>query len=587
MVTVYTPRGECEAPAANATYTATGDFSPPPGRPNGYEAVASLSSPGVALSALPVATRSMLVEVAGAAQWEGVSLVDSTGPVDVLALPFQRVCSLPDRVNPPVTVTADPGQTMGLIDAHHALVVGGSSEAPLASVIDLGTGAIAAATPTLVLPRNDASVTSYGKGALVAGGSDPMTGIPINSAEIYESPSGTGVGGFKTQEILPLVAARSRHGAVVLVGGETLLIGGTEDGTHALSTLEYVAPGVPSTTLNVQLQAPRNSPTVFRLPTGKIFVGGGFDDSGAPVRSVEWLDGDLGLLESNGALPAVELCPPTQVAPVYIFAPLESGAVLAVPAASTKKGACSNVLVIRPNYTVDMAPPLSPPPPAPTLLFAGAASSPVLVAGGTVRQWDPWKGDFSPPLNVGLMLSKPRVMLAADPGLALWVADDSFVHALRFATRNAYSTDGELLSTDPSDFAPDRLVGKNVSFANRKLELGSGASAFLTDATFADFSIDFTATGPVQLLLRDNDTGQVFYFGAAGTCFPLLSKSKPANLRVERKGATVSLVSNGRTTPCNGGNLGATERVAIGFLGPEAGSAFVDSVTVDRLAPAD
>jgi len=46
-------------------------------------------------------------------------------------------------------------------------------------------------------------------------------------------------------------------------------------------------------------------------------------------------------------------------------------------------------------------------------------------------------------------------------------------------------------------------------------------------------------------------------------------------------------VSAGRTTPCDGGNLGATERVALGFLGPQTGSAFVDSVTVERLAPTD
>ena len=582
VVTVYTP-STCQATGPTAQYTATGDFSPPPSES------ASLSPVGAPLSMLPAETRSMLVQIEG---WTGVSLVDPAGPLDVLALPMNRICSLPDKVSTPFADT-DPGETIGLIDAHHALLVGGSSEAPLASVIDLGTGAIVAATPTLVLARNDASVTSFGKGALVAGGLDPMTGAPQNSAEVYApSPSG-GAGGFTTQEVLPLNGgARAKHGAVQLASGETLLVGGTMDGTHALATLEYIAPGAKTSTAlpkKVTLQTPRIHPTVLKLPTGKIFVGGGFDDSGAPVESVEWFDADLTALQSSGALPAVTLC---MTAKVSAFVPLEGGAVLAVFGKAPPPGppACSNVMVIRANYTVDLAAPLSPPPSAPMLLFAGAVSRPVLITGGTVRQRDPWTGEWSALPGVGALSSLPTTaMLSADPGLALWVAQSSFVNALRFATRNTYSTDtaqdAPLLVDDAGEFAPDRLAGTDATFVAKKgVELRNGASAFLTDATFADFSIDFAATGVVQVVLRDNDTGVLLPF-VEGTCLPLPGKG-PTSMKLVRKGATVSAGTNGQLTPCMTSLL-ASERVAVGFQGTGPDAATVTSVVVQRLGPTD
>jgi hypothetical protein len=598
LVTVYA-LSTCPAPSgSNATYQATGDFSPPPqqGEP--------LTNPPYALSKLPADTRSMLVEVEGFA---GVSLVDETGAVDVLALPFlpfPKPCALPGQVNTPAASLTDPGETMGLIDAHHALIVGGSSAAPLASVIDLGTGSIAAALPQLAVPRNDASVTAFGTGALVAGGTDPTNELVEATAEVYVPSSNGGVGGFEPSGAVFLGGPRTKHGAVQLPTGETLLIGGF-DGMQVLSSLEFVAPGASTSKVvetgspprAVTLAIPRSRPTVFLLPTGQVFVGGGFDEKGQPIASVEWLDADLNKLQSSAYVPfASPLCMTSEA---QGFAPLESGAVLAVFGDAPLPG-CSNVLVVRaptsPGEQVyETATALSPPPTAPMLLFAGAESSPVLLTSEGAEQWGPWRGGFTPLLGIGTSSSLPTLaMLSADPGLALWVEEDSFVHALRFSARNVYSTDtaGQpaLLGddvNDPNEFAPDRLVGADVSSEGPGVALQNSASVFLTDATFADVSIEFSASGPLELVLRDNVLGTPFYF-FQGTCLPPLG-SLPTSLQVVRTGSTVKAGVTGQSVADCMTGLMANERVAIGFQGPGPGegTATVSSVTVRRLGSAD
>jgi hypothetical protein len=220
---------------------------------------------------------------------------------------------------------------------------------------------------------------------------------------------------------------------------------------------------------------------------------------------------------------------------------------------------------------------------------------PVLLTSDSAQRWNPWSAMWAPLL--GPNESEPTsAMLSADPGLALWVAGDSLVHALRFDTRNAYSTDtanqSALLTSDRStdEFAPDRLgTDGDVSFGFAGLELRNGASAFLTDATFADVSVDFTGTGSgLQFVLRDNVTGAVFPI-LQGTCLPLLGE-KPTAVQVVRQGGALSAGPiGGPLAQCNTAPPTASERLAIGFQGPGPGegTATVSSVTVRRLGSAD
>jgi hypothetical protein len=330
---------------------------------------------------------------------------------------------------------------------------------------------------------------------------------------------------------------------------------------------------------------------VFRLPTGKIFVGGGFDENGSPVPSVEWLDGDHLIDGTSSVIPPVRLC---MTAATQGFAPLEGGAVLAVFGAVPPAN-CSNVLVIRPDFTVDQAPPLSPPPSPPTLLFAGASSSPLLLTAAQAQRWNPWNGMWDPPLNPGAAPTESAptsAFVSADPGLALWLGSDSHVWGLRFDLRNTYSTDPAtlppLLYEDTIETAPDRLLpSPDIQFLSEQgLTLQDSASVFVTDATYADVTVGFTAgEGTFRLILRDNDTGLEFEVGQEGSCFEEeLPMDTP--IRVVRQGANLSAGISGTApftpTSCVIPQWLETARIAVGFRGPSSGTSTIRAVSVDR-----
>jgi hypothetical protein len=107
----------------------------------------------------------------------------------------------------------------------------------------------------------------------------------------------------------------------------------------------------------------------------------------------------------------------------------------------------------------------------------------------------------------------------------------------------------------------------------------------LTDATFLDVSIVFTAIGPLSLALRDNEMGDELDL-YPGNCLP---STLPMGTRfqVDRKGATVSAgVYGDALTPC-AGVPPAAERVAVGFRAPPGEKATVGLVSVTRLGPSN
>jgi hypothetical protein len=545
----------------------------------------------------------------GRTTWTGVSDVAATGEVDLLVLPQFAWCplALPSTSSMPRGPRA--GATMAAVGPRRVMIVGGmvaseggTDQIPPTLLANLDTGSVEAVSPNdLLTPRTHASVTAFGSGAIVAGGTDPG-GTILQTAEIYD-PS---LGGFDQQHALMLGAQRTQHGAVVLATGETLIVGGVgADGTTLLRTMEVIDPATRIVRSEgvALLAVGRRDPTVLLLASGEVLVAGGLDANGASVSTLEWFSPDV----SKASEPPQSLA---SVGRAQAFAALQGGGALAVLAPPMNAPAgFQSVWEISANGRPQAATPIAGSLTAP-VLFGGAQGAPVLWTGDRWLRWQPWERSFGAleVLNES-STSMGDARCAPDPGLAAWLDPSGpSLDLLRFDTSNAYSTlPPELLVTGPCamgpelpsdplatntcDLAPDRLaVPGVVTFDTQstegQLELGPGDSAFVTDRTYADVAIDviLPTDNPAVVVLQDasNDAVQV---GDPTSC-PADLGAAPSTLHVERHGQTVTWsATNGTSGTCMG-PFDASARLSIGLRGrPAATLSAAQDLRVTRLGP--
>lgn len=559
-VTLHVPAACPADGGAYADYYALGDFEPAPPLTGHF-----LRDVGAALPELDPATRALVVQASEGVDgssaptlWEGVAPVPPSGDVDVLVLPALASCAL---TSPP---GIGAGASLAPIAGGRALVVGGTGNpTPATFVVRLDTGDVAPVGTDLLTPRVGATVTPFGAGGLVAGGRDPRPGGQVlATAEVYDPA----LGGFAQQQPIALSEPRAEHGAVQLATGETLLVGGVgADGKTALGSMEIVDPatGRVRTTGVAQLQVARIAPTALRLASGEILVAGGVDSSGAPVTQLEWFSPD-----ASGPSPG-KRAQSLVAGSARAFVALEGGGALAVVAPPPGAPAgFPNVWVIDATGALEAATPVQSPLTYP-VLFGGARGAPVLWTGQFWLRWQPWQGAFAPLAVLdAAIVGASDAACAPDGGLALWLDSATrTLRALRFDTRNAYSTAPQpLLQADALELAPDRLAGPSTATFDSTiggLVLAPGASAFVTDRTYADVSIDVAApTGqPATVVLRD-ELGNEVDVGGPG-CPATLG----AAVHVERDGATVTWSADGSApAPCPS-SLGADARVSVGLRG--------------------
>jgi hypothetical protein len=255
--------------------------------------------------------------------------------------------------------------------------------------------------------------------------------------------------------------------------------------------------------------------------------------------------------------------------------------VIAPPPGEASDSTFQNVWVIGADGVPEAATPIASALTQPEL-FGGAGGAPTLWTGAQWLRWDPWLGAFAAlqdlddvPASVGTLTTSP------DPGLALWIDATSApaprFTAMRFDLRGAYSPlDGPLLVSDASDLSPDRLATDgDVTFdpttSGGSLQLNPGASAFVTDRTYAAVRIDVDApTGaPALLVLRDSLGNELEVGGAS--CPGAVVTGSPLTLTVERRGAVIDWTVSGGT-PSNAcpSPFSADARLAIGLRGAPA-----------------
>lgn len=566
-VFVYSPRScpVSESEAYSVIYAA-GDFEPSIDAPP--TASVFLREIGRALTELPKETRSLVVDVSQRElDWRGVAELPRRGPINVLVWRGVEAC----RLTRDVERRAD--MTFAVIGRHFVVAGGRSfdgSHVPRTFVGDLTTGAIERLSIGLGTRRLRPSVTAFPpspdepSAALVAGGADPdHPDRALATAEVYVPHVGapSDVGDFDGR--IDLSEPRAEHGAVVLASGETLLVGGRGP-AGPLRTMEIVDPATRrARTGGVALLAvARTSPTVLRLASGEIMVAGGTDAKGAAVPTVEWFSPDA----SAPTKRPVDLVTGRERA----FVPLEAGGALAVVAPEGTAPDFKTVWVISADGAVEPGLPVDPSTLESVRLFPGAEGAPVLWTGTKWLRWSPWFGAFQP-IPAGPSTGPSLDAIATgDSGLALWLEDRGVagmnVLGFRFATRTRFgAVPKPLLTTSAEHLAPDRLAGRSIRFdEERGLLLDPGASAFVTDVTFADFELDLEVTAAAAVVVLRGEGGDEVEIGGAD-CAP----SRPATrtVAVKRRGARVSFAVD--DDAARGCPIEVTGRVALGLRGAQ------------------
>ncbi|HEY3818552.1 MAG TPA: hypothetical protein VGL81_15365 [Polyangiaceae bacterium] len=539
-VTAYVPDACAADGGAYAEYFAYGDFEPAGPPATGH----FLSATGTTLPEIDEEARALVMTASESQRaWEGVGPVPATGDVDVLLLPTLNSCPLTQLVG------SRTGSTMAPIGGEEVMIAGGAgSPVPSTYVARLDTGAVTSlGANDLQTPRTAATVTAFGDGALVAGGLSEANQV-LSDAEVYTNTSG----GFVAPSIA-LSGPRMQHGAVVLVTGQTLLVGGlgSTDPTSVLGSMEIVDPVLGKSIAEGvgQLQEPRRNPTVLRLASGEILVAGGFDENGNPSQTLEWFDADGTTSTSKKPQTLIQ-------GTASAFVALEGGGALAVVPPATPTPGFRNVWVIgasgAPVAGVPIESTLTKP-----VLFGGAGGAPLLWTGDHWLQWQPYAGSFGEasvlddvPADVGDATCSP------DPGLAMWLDPTQLqLTLLRFDTRNAYSAlPNPLLvgPTGPDETSPDQLDAVSWDI-DTGLTLGTpGAAAFVTDRTYADVDIAVTVTeGAVSVALRDVLGNEV---DVPGLSCPgqTATPAGGATLLVHRRGAAVTWsIDGGATNSCD------------------------------------
>jgi len=537
----------------------------------------------------------VLVDVGPDAGWWGIADVPPAGDVDVLVWSKLGPCEVTQPAAPV------PGETLGLIDPGHALLVAGSS---LPFLLNLTTGVNLSLPQQLQIARTQATITPFAGGALIAGGVRSDDGQISQEAELFTLAADGSSGSFATLS-LPALQPRAKAGALALPSGGTLLVGGLLALPNTLNTsMEIVSTAQELTELVIAGQTPRTNPVVLHLTNGQIFVGGGFDASGNPVATGEWYDdepttllGTVDLRPLKGGVDGGMASEPTQ----YLFAPVEGGGVLAViaggdsnnvvvlPACDTIQTPCSPVP--EPGVALD---PKSQPLSTNATLFPAARSAPVLWTGTSWLRWNPWSASFAPmmaPPLAGTSTPGPAGLatLAVDPGLAAWVAGDGAFFGYRYDTRGPYANDSQVGDPiGPENTAPDRvtLPPKAVTGwqlgGTAGLTVGGGAKVFVTDATFDDVSVSATMGAAWADVVFRDALGCEYEIGGAvpssqpctvsnvSTCaFPPFQEGKMA---VQRHGASVTVTFNGVELGACMPGFPASARLSVGVHAGTPGS---------------
>jgi len=353
--------------------------------------------------------------------------------------------------------------------------------------------------------------------------------------------------------------------------GETLLIGGVENGRPV--SLQKISLDRSATQDGLHSYFAPRFPFAAQLASGEIFIAGGIDSNGAQVKHIEILSADA----SNERL-STDFFQTLNVK-AQAFVALSGGGALGVIDILNNDGTeTTSAIRVSADYvvrTLTISPSFKP---ADFRLFRANCGGALLWTGTEWRVFDPWDEQF---VSASVPSSGPESgpSFATDPSLAMWITNDGHIAGRRFSIRNDYSSEiNPALTTRLCSFAsldargrplaPDRSPSTDLSkLVEGQVYLPPDEAAFVTDATYANFSLDadvVSGTAP-RVALRTADA--TFTIGGADCAL-----AQAGTIHIERAGAIVRVREDGVLRACN--HALASGRVSIGFAGSENGSTF-------------
>ncbi|MEY2931001.1 MAG: hypothetical protein RL033_1750 [Pseudomonadota bacterium] len=612
IVAHYVPACAPEADSAQVQLEliALGDFE----RSNDNVSILDSAAARQALS-LPPGTRAVELSTLGDRGFWGTGTLDAQQQISVLLWPREQSCALAG-----LAAQGDQSWLLGMSTKPAQLLCLASvpaDDAPAGVAIDLGTarGTPLAPGRGLATPRAFASLSSLGERMLIAGGSDPESGRPRADAELFDPATLT-----PEPELLRLAVPRTRHAAVVLPSGASLLIGGESADGDALGSVELVSDDASRSARSLELLGtPRIQPSALLLDSGRILVGGGFvwtastrDPRAArqPIASVELLSVDL----TDGALVPMRLDP---AALDRAFVALPGGGALAVGGCDPIVRAdpclpCGNgpgcisrdVWWIEPRGGAAALPALPESlAAAQPRLVAAAEGAPWLLANGRLARFDPWQARFVTIAESGY--APVQAPLDVGPGSFVWLqrqGDTLELLGQHASQRGPLTQDVAPLLVGsgravvphrpPTSAVPEADVTLRYGTASGLELAGAAAVASITDTDYADFTLDLTlAEGPAPLLRLSGKgaaAGESASFGGLECPWPEVATADgaagPTRLRVQRAGDAVSLLLADATAPGPSGPCRRTlpERVAIELAGTSLGTSRLLRIEVRR-----
>jgi hypothetical protein len=533
--------------------------------------------------------------------------------IDVLLWPRQRVCELGDVASPGSNGYPGPegGQALGYSPELGSVFVAGedidSGRSQNGLVFDANTGFVRVQPPEspLLGQRAYATVTPFDGGFLVAGGENPTTGEDSfererwQNAYTYSPETGT------TGDVIDLNWDRTRHAALPLPSGATLLVGGLGNDELVLQ-LEAVheavnqRPPQASTIGLPSLSVGRLDPVVLRLDDGRILVGGGSSLLGIGIRAVEWFSAD-----ATRKIAELNLSP----LPDRVLSALPGGGALTVARCGSRDPADCERPLEAAWITGD------DPPPAPTpvvipdttecvtggnvlvpLLVPGSDGAPWLIATSAQQDGDvlsyvgtpacvfrfeawPRSGDpaqsgprFEGPFGTLDPPPDPRVSpLAIGPDHFAWVTTtgDGGLWGARFGARGPLSQDPKPLvdasacGADPTCFkpahlAPDRPIPSDA--AAPPLYDASGLALTTSDPPLAFWVTDTRyedATVTITLAAGSTHAPELLFgavvLGGEGCAWPPFDPAESMTLSAARRGSQTTLRAGPASVTCEVG----------------------------------